>query len=370
MKHIAALLLVLCFALPLGAGYAAGVEFPRAELPGPYLTEMPHQAPAASQTGRLLALARSLQDNREVLATVNPTTGDLSPIGSGLGGCCTASVLDAALDTAGKRFYAVMALSGESSQRVITFNTVTGAATASEPLTDTLAVNYMAYDPSDGQLLALTFHAPSLTSQVVRIDPSTAAMTPLGSAIANCCSPKSFDAAYDGAQRRLYLVVQPFDGGTQSRLLTISGADGALLSNVPIADPYAVNHMIFDAADDTLWALVSDPQADAQRLARVDPSMGDITALGDGAAACCALLPTDVALDGAGTLVAPMIDTSDPLVGDTVSFFRYALATGAVLSRAPVDPSYELHYIGWEELADKPADTELHLPLIQSFAIP
>jgi hypothetical protein len=277
-------------------------------------------------------------------------------------------VLDAALDVEGRRFFAVMTLSGESSQRVITFDTATGAATASEPLTDTLAVNYMTYDSSAGQLLALTFHAPSLTSQVVRINPSTAAMTPLGSAIANCCSPKSFDAAYDAAQRRLFLVVQPFDGGTQSRLLTISGTNGALLSNVPIADPYAVNHMIYDASDDSLWALVTDPQADAQRLARIDPSTGAITALGVGAAACCALLPTDIALDGAGTLVAPMIDTSDPLVEDAPYFFRYALATGTVRGRAPVDPSYELHYIAWEAVADKPFTTELHLPLIQSFA--
>jgi hypothetical protein len=324
--------------------------------------------PTAPEAGRLLALARNIEDDREVLARVNLTTGALTPIGDGLAACCTTSVLDAALDTEGRRFFAVMMLNGESAQRVITFDTATGSASARQPQTDTLAVNYMAYDSRGGQLLALTFHAPSLTSQVVRINPSTGTMTPLGSAIANCCSPKSFDAAYDGARRQLYLVVQPFDGGTQSRLLTISGANGALLSNVPIADPYAVNHMIYDAADDTLWALVADPQADAQRLARIDPSTGAITALGAGAAACCALLPTDVALDGASTLVAPMIDTSDPLVDDAPYFFRYALATGAVLGRAPVDPSYELHYIAYEELVDKPFATELHLPLIQSFA--
>jgi hypothetical protein len=315
-------------------------------------------------------LARSIADDREVLATVNLTTGALTPIGNGLAACCTATVLDAALDTDGRRFFAVMTLSGESSQRVITFDTTTGAATAGEPLTDTLAVNYMTYDSNARQLLALTFHAPSLTSQVVRINPSTAAMTPLGSAIANCCSPKSFDAAYDAAQRWLYLVVQPFDGGTQSRLLTISGANGALLSNVPIADPYAINHMIFDAMDDTLWALVTDPQADAQRLARIDPSTGAVTVLGVGAAACCALLPTDIALDGAGTLVAPMIDTSEPQVDDVPRFFRYAQDTGAVLGRAPVDPSYELHYIAWDALLEEPEETKLYLPLIQTLTAP
>jgi hypothetical protein len=195
-------------------------------------------------------------------------------------------------------------------------------------------------------------------------------MTPLGSALANCCSPKSFDAAYDEARRRLYLVVQPFDGGTQSRLLTIDGADGGLLNNVPIAGPYGVNHMLFDAADDTLWALVADPQADAQRLAHIATATGVITADGDGAAGCCALLPTDLAIEGGDTLVAPMIDTSDPLVDDAPTFFRYALDTGTIRSRAPVDPAYELHYIAWEELVDRPWAAELHLPLIQSSAGP
>jgi hypothetical protein len=318
----------------------------------------------------MLALARNRQDNREALATVDPSSGTLTPIGNGLADCCTASVLDAAFDPAGKRFFAVLARSNESFQRVITFDTVTGAATASEPLTDTLAVNYMVFDSTAQQLVAVTFHAPSLTSQLVRINPISGAMTPLGSAIANCCSPKSFDAANDQARRRLYLVVQPFDGGTQSRLLTISAADGALLGNVPIADPYAVNHMIYDAADGILWALVADPQADAQRLARIDPTTGAITAIGAGAAACCALLPTDIALDGAGALVAPMIDTSEPGADDVPRFFRYALATGTVLGRAAVDPSYELHYIAWEALIDEPGETKLYLPLIQTLPGP
>jgi hypothetical protein len=245
-----------------------------------------------------------------------------------------------------------MRLDGETTDRVMTFNTQTGAATASAPITTTVAVNYLAFDPPSGQLLALVSTVAPQTLQAARINPATGELTLLGSAVGGCCGLLAFDAAYDPATRRLFVVVQPDAAEPRPRLFTFSGADGALLGNVPVTGELEIDHLAYDTAGGTLWALVYDPTANAQRLAAIDAATGAVTPRGPGAADCCARLVTDVALDGAnGVLVAPMVDTSDPLVDDVPTLLRFLLATGVVVGRAPVDPNYTLHYLAQEPSA-------------------
>lgn len=327
--------------------------------PGTTATRLAAQTPA-----RLLALAHDIPGDRQVLAVVDQGTGALTPVGAGLAGCCTTSVLDGALDAAGDTYYAIMTRSGESAPRVLAFDTASGAATASAPLTTTAAINYLAYDDASGQLLALALITSTLTAEVLRIDPATGATTALNGAIANCCSPVAFDAAYDAANRLLYVAVAYFDSATQPRLLTISGANGALLDDVPLDPAYTVNHLAYDAAAGTLWAVVYAALNDAERLAQLAPTTGAITARGDGAAGCCSLLVTDAALDAAaGVLVAPMLDTSNPEEDDIPRFYRYALADGALLGSPAVDPNYQLHYIAFEPAsALQPTPTATALP--------
>ena len=134
----------------------------------------PH-SPSAS---RILALASSVQDDLATVGTVDVLNGTITAFGPGLANCCTNSVLDAALDAAGSRYFAVLARRDELSQRLLTFNTQTGAVTASTPLTSTAYVNYLAYDSTSAALLALVFTADPYALQVARINPATAALTP------------------------------------------------------------------------------------------------------------------------------------------------------------------------------------------------
>ncbi len=135
-------------------------------LPAALLGHAASARPAAPSASRILALAANVQDARATVGTVNVPTGAISSFGSGLPDCCTNSVLDAALDAAGSRYFALLARSGESAQRLLTFNTQTGAVTASTPLTNTVFVNYMAYDPASAQLLALVFSTDPYFYQV------------------------------------------------------------------------------------------------------------------------------------------------------------------------------------------------------------
>lgn len=318
--------------------------------------------PAAEPPARLLALAHDLAGNHEVLAIVDQATGELTPLGAGIAECCTASVLDAALNAAGNKYYAIMTRSGERTPRILTFDTQSGQASASAPLTDTLAINYLAYDGASNSLLALSFITSTLTTQVVRLDPATGAATILNPAITQCCSPIAFDAAYAAAARRLYIAVSLYDGSIQPRLLTISGENGALLANTVLDDSLTVNHMVYDGANDQLWAVVYDPQSDAERLAQIDPVTAAVTPLGNGVTACCALLATDAALDASAGVVAPMIDTTDPNADDIPRFYRYALADGAILANPAVDPDYRLHYIAFEPPALQPTPTTTATP--------
>jgi hypothetical protein len=314
------------------------------------------QSPATplATAPRLLALAQDKQAGREILGTVNLTTGLITPLGSGLANCCTTAVLDAAPDGAGGRYFAVMSQKNESGQRLATFSSSTGAATISAPLSTTLAINYLTYDTTSGQLLALAAETQPLAMQLLRIDPATAAVTRLGSQLPDCCSPKAQDAAYDDVRRRLYAILQPTAGEPQLRLVTFSGADGSVLANLPITSALDVtrleiDHLAFETEDNLLWALINDVDGSAQRLARIDPATGFVTPLGAGIANCCDRMTTDVALDTANqVLVAPMIDRTDPQAAPVKTFFQFSLATGAVLGSIPIDPGYNLHYIAFE----------------------
>jgi hypothetical protein len=320
------------------------------------------QSPATPQATapRLLALAQDKQAEREILGTVNVTTGLITPLGSGLANCCTTAVLDAALDSAGGRYFAVMSQENESSPRLATFSSSMGAATISAPLSTTLAINYLAYDTASGQLLALASETQPPSMQLLRIDPATAGVTRLGSPLPECCSPKAQDAAYDNVQRRLYAILQPYAGEPQLRLVALSGVDGTILANLPITSTLDVtrleiDHLAFNPTDNLLWALINDVDGSAQRLARIDPASGFVTPIGPGIASCCDRMTTDIALDTANqVLVAPMIDRTDPQAAPVPTFFRFSLATGAVLDSIPVDPDYDLHYVTFEPQGGTP----------------
>lgn len=317
-------------------------------LPAALLGHAASARPGAPSASRILALAADVQDDRATIGTVDVQSGALVAYGSGLPNCCTNSVLDGALDAAGSRYFALLARSGESAQRLLTFSTQTGAVTASTQLTDTVFVNYMAYDPASAQLLALVFGTDPYFYQVARINPATAALTLLNNPIPDCCGPIAYDAAYDAVGRKLYAVLQPYAGEPQPRLVTFSGADGSVQADVPISTTLELDHLSYDASTTTLWALGYDAATGAERLAVVDPATGAVTPLGPGAGNCCNRMVTDVAIDPlAQVLIAPMVDTSRS--GFPVpTFFRFSLATGEVLGSAPIDPDYSLYYIAYE----------------------
>jgi DNA-binding beta-propeller fold protein YncE len=310
-----------------------------------------------------------VQSDVATIGTVDVLSGTITAFGSGLVNCCTNSVLDAALDAAGSRYFAFLARTDESSQRLLTFSTATGAVTASIPFTSALFINYLAYDTASSQLLALVFAADPYSVQLARIDPATAAFTLLNNPIPDCCSPIAFDAAYDDAHRKLYAVLQPYAGEPQPRLVTFSGADGAVLADVPISTTLELDHLAYDATTTTLWALGYDAAARAERLAVIDVGTGTVTPLGSGAAGCCSRMVTDVAIDPvAQELIAPMVDTSAG--GFPVpTFFRFSLTTGEVLGRAPIDPGYWLYYIAYDPAPIAPL-TPTATPTGEPTAIP
>jgi hypothetical protein len=337
MKRLPIIIFLLAFLVPAALlGHAAAAR------------------PQALAASRILALASSVQDDLATVGTVNILSGTISAFGTGLPDCCTNSVLDAALDAAGWRYFAILARSGEASQRLLTFNTQTGAVTASVPLTSSVAVNYMTYDTASSQLLAIVFTTDPFTLQVARINPASAAFTLLNNPIPDCCSPIAFDAAYDDVNRKLFAVLQPYAGEPQTRLVTFSGANGSVLADVPISTTLELDHLAYDAPTATLWVLGYDAATGAERLASIDTSTGAVTPFGSGAANCCNRMVTDIAIDPvAQVLIAPMVDTSGS--GYPVpTFFRFSLTTGEVLGSTPIDEAYSLFYIAYDPMPAPP----------------
>ena len=314
----------------------------------------PRRGPTAPSASRILALASNVQDDLATIGTVDVLSGTIPPLAPAWP---TAAPTPSSTPRSTRPAAATSPswpAAASPAQRLLTFNTQTGAVTASTPLTNTVFVNYMAYDTASSQLLALVFTNEPFTLQVARINPATAALTLLNNPIPDCCSPIAFDAAYDDVGRKLYAVIQPYVGEPQPRLVTFSGADGSVLADVPITTTLELDHLAYDASAATLWALGYDAATGAERLAAIDTATGAVTPLGAGAASCCNRMVTDVAVDPlAQVLIAPMVDTSAG--GFPVpTFFRFSLTTGEVLGSAPIDPAYSLYYIAYDPMPPAP----------------
>jgi hypothetical protein len=319
-------------------------------------------SPPNANAGRLIALVRDPVMATEYLARVDAVTGAVTPIGDGLVNCCTPVSLDAALDSEGRRYYAVMTLDTETTPRVVSFDADTGAATVGGTLATTAALNFLAYDHATSRLLALLFDTGANRQRLASVAPATGAITWLGNGIANCCSvTTALDAALDPDGRLLYAVMRPFTG-TQAVLYGFDVDSGDVTLATPLAATASVNFLTFDPDRNGLLAVANDPQSDAQRLATLATPAGALGLIGEGAANCCNLFPTDAAIDaGAGNLVVPMLDGN----ADT-RFYSFALASGDVMHMPPGVGSYTIHFIAY---LPAPAHA-LFLPAVQNGQAP
>ena len=171
--------------------------------------------------------------SQEQVVIVTPSVADLTAIGNTIADCCTIGGFNvSALDPATGRLYVAGNLTSDppgSAKRLLGFDVLTGTLVSSPSLSAAWQYNDFELDPLTGTLYGIVFDAGTSQELVVTVDPATAAVTPVGAGIADCCTVSSFNA-FDPYAGRLYIMGNRFSdpAGSSPRLLGFDVATGTL----------------------------------------------------------------------------------------------------------------------------------------------
>ena len=179
--------------------------------------------------GVLYAL-RNPGDAGRQLVRLDVATGAVTPVSASImppngtpGGV-------SALDEAGNRYFFVGTPGVETSQRIFTVDTATGALLGSPTIAGVGAtVLGLAYDAAEGKLFG--FRNPGDAGrQIVVIDPATGGVTPVSASISPPLGSSSGVVALDAAANKFFFI-GVVTGETDSRLYTVDTSTGAVISN-------------------------------------------------------------------------------------------------------------------------------------------
>ncbi|MCP4901158.1 MAG: hypothetical protein GY906_29665 [bacterium] len=165
------------------------------------------------------------------LVTLDPATGVVNPLGTGITSSLPSASGVNALDATGGRFFFVASPPGETDSRLYTFDTTSGVLLHSPSLagTSTAFINGMEYDAVNSVLLGLR-NPGGGGRALVSLDPVTGAITAIGTGITTSLPSASGVTALDAAGERFFFVASP-PGETDSRLYTFSTQTGATLNS-------------------------------------------------------------------------------------------------------------------------------------------
>jgi hypothetical protein len=138
------------------------------------------------------------------------------------------------LDAGGNRFFFIGTQGSETTQRLYTVNTATGAIVSSPEVDSSAAIIGLEYDDADNVLYALRTPLADGGKQVVSLNAATGAATIVSTSIGPSLGIASGVTAIDGAGNRFYFVATP-SGDSDSRIYTVNTTTGTLVSSPVIA---------------------------------------------------------------------------------------------------------------------------------------
>ncbi len=252
--------------------------------------------PAAVLTpGTLYALVYDVDAEKETVVTIDPATGALTPVGSGIADCCLIGGFPVfALDANNGRFYAAGFLKtdpGDSDFRLLGFDAVTGTL-ATSPFLNGGGFDYLhnlfKLDIATGIIWGLVYDLGAAEEQVVIVGPSTGDLTQIGTTITSCCTLGGFNvSALDPANARLYVAGNLSSDlpGSAKRLLAFDVLTGTLVSSPSLPLTWQYNDFELDPLTGTLYGIVSD--ITQEYVVTINPVTGAVTPVGSGIADCC-----------------------------------------------------------------------------------
>jgi hypothetical protein len=280
-------------------------------------------------------------DGSLMMASIDPATGAVSPGAAALSNCCQLVTGLTAIDQAGERLFAIGLQSGDQTPLLLTF-ALDGSAASSIEL-DQLPQALLAYDSGAGRLISVILGAPpSASSQWISIEPTTGAVTQIGSPDASCCEILTGLAAVASGPQQLYLLGRDF-GEPDWQLLGIDLATGAssALAELPAGHP---GFLSLDADSGQVDLLIQTAPQASSGLYRVNPVDGTFALQATQIDAdCCLMMPGQAAnLDDSGQFW--WLGGSGSGLTPSSGFFAIrATLDGASLNRRQLSSGYRLN---------------------------
>ena len=138
------------------------------------------------------------------------------------------------LDASGNRFFFIGTQGSETTQRLFTVDTGTGAILSSPEVDSSASIIGLEYDDAGNILYALRTPLADGGKQVVSLNAATGAATVVSGSIGPSLGIASGVTAIDGAGHRFYFVATP-SGESDSRIYTVNTATGTLLTSPVIS---------------------------------------------------------------------------------------------------------------------------------------
>jgi len=224
----------------------------------------------------------------ESLFEVDPLTGALTPLGSGIADCCFVSSGVSALDAAGDVFYFVGRTIAEPStvNHLYAFDLGTGTLVSSPILPAGFNYNFLAHDPASGTLYTVVHDTAAGSELLATLDPATGALTPVGAPIADCCGvPGGVSSLSPGGA--FHFIGSRMSDALGSRIFSLDLATGAVLADPVLPAGFNHNFLGYDSVSATLYAVVFEHATTTERLVEIDTATGALTPVGTGIAGCC-----------------------------------------------------------------------------------
>ena len=248
--------------------------------------------------GTLFGL-RNPGDGGRQLVTIDPATAAVVAISASVDPPNGTPSGVIALDRDGNRFFFVGTPPADTTPRLYTIDTNSGAVLSSPSIDAGSSILGLEYDESEDVLYALRTPPASGAKHVVRLDIATAAATSVSTPSALPIGMPSGVTTLDSAGNRFFFAGTEGAETTQ-RLYTIDTATGVLLSS-PAVDPSAsLTGLEYDDVDGILYGLRTPLTDGGKQLVSLDPATGAATAISGSIGPSLGIASGVTGLDGGG----------------------------------------------------------------------
>lgn len=295
---------------------------------------------------------RNPGDGGRQVITIDPSTAAIAPISASVDPPNGTPSGVIALDAGGERFFFVGTPSSETTMRIYSVSTSSGAVLSSPTISggDVLGLEY---DEAEDVLYALQTPTATGSKRIVVLDTATGVPTAVSGNLATAIGMPSGATTMDAAGNRFFFVGTQ-DAETTQRIYSVDTSTGALLASPTISGD-VITGLEYDSDANVLLGLRTPPDGGKQVVA-LDPATGSTTNVSANVAPSLGMSSGVTGLDSAGNrfffVATPGSETDSRI-------YTIDTSTGALISNPTIAGSafQFMQGLAWAEPAPPPVVT-------------